>query len=235
MVDTKNRCPTGIPGFDKLCSGGFVRNSTNVLLGGPGAGKTTFLLQFLYNGVIDYKENGLYISFEPEIEDLYKDAANFGWDFKKLDASGKCKIIKLSPKSGIVEIKEEIEKMINKKEVQRVCIDPVSLLAMNMEKERDVRELIFDLASTLKKLNVTTLLADETLDGTGDSSALASGRDTDSAAIRFLADSIIDLYAMGIGGTSDRALRIEKMRRTNHTRGPISFQMNDKGIKVLDK
>jgi circadian clock protein KaiC len=234
MVDTKNRCPTGIPGFDKLCSGGFVRNSTNVLLGGPGAGKTTFLLQFLYNGVIDYKENGLYISFEPEIEDLYKDAANFGWDFKKLDASGKCKIIKLSPKSGIVEIKEEIEKMINKKDIQRVCIDPVSLLAMNMEKERDVRELIFDLASTLKKLNVTTLLADETINEPG-SISNAGINDADSAAIKFLSDSIIDLYSMGIGGTSDRALRIEKMRRTSHVRGPVAFQMNDKGIKVLDK
>jgi len=45
-----DRCPTGIVGFDKLCRGGFVRQSTNLLVGGPGSGKTTFLLQFLWNG-----------------------------------------------------------------------------------------------------------------------------------------------------------------------------------------
>ena len=39
----KNRCPTGIPGFDVLCQGGFYKNSINAILGGPGAGKTTLV------------------------------------------------------------------------------------------------------------------------------------------------------------------------------------------------
>ena len=29
MID---RCPTGIEGFDKLCQGGFVRNSDNLIV-----------------------------------------------------------------------------------------------------------------------------------------------------------------------------------------------------------
>jgi len=53
------KCPTGIEGFDSLCNGGFIRNSSNVIVGGPGSGKTTFMLQFLYNGITKKQENGL--------------------------------------------------------------------------------------------------------------------------------------------------------------------------------
>jgi len=40
--DVIDRCPTGIVGFDKICQGGFVRNSDNLIVGGPGSGKSTF-------------------------------------------------------------------------------------------------------------------------------------------------------------------------------------------------
>ena len=59
MVGVIDRCPTGIVGFDKICQGGFVRNSDNLIVGGPGSGKSTFLLQFLWNGVSQFNENGL--------------------------------------------------------------------------------------------------------------------------------------------------------------------------------
>ena len=45
MEGVIDRCPSGIEGFDRICQGGFVRNSDNLIIGGPGSGKTTFLLQ----------------------------------------------------------------------------------------------------------------------------------------------------------------------------------------------
>ena len=91
-----DRCPTGIEGFDKICQGGFVRNSDNVIVGGPGSGKTTFLLQFLWNGVTKFNENGLYCSFEPDILETVKDGSSYGWDFSKLAEQGKIKFLKFS-------------------------------------------------------------------------------------------------------------------------------------------
>jgi KaiC/GvpD/RAD55 family RecA-like ATPase len=76
--DVTDRCPTGIMGFDKICHGGFVRNSDNLIVGGPGSGKTTFLLQFLWNGASQFGENGLYCSFEPDIVDTLNDAMAHG-------------------------------------------------------------------------------------------------------------------------------------------------------------
>jgi len=224
------RCPTGIPGFDKLCQGGLVRNSINTLLGGPGAGKTTFLLQYLWNGVKMFNENGLYLSFEPEVFDIFQDAMALGWDFTKLDAKGDCKFIKMSPQTNIRSLKAELAQLVSKHDVRRICIDPVSILTMKLEKESSVREVLFDLTSMLKRLKVTVLLAEENLEGSMEDSSLGA-LDTRSF-IKFLTDSLINLHSVGIGGEADRAVRIVKMRRTAHVREPVPMQLTNQGIVV---
>ena len=95
------KCQTGISGFDPLCDGGLIRGSSNVIMGGPGTGKTTFLLQFLYQGYKDFGENGMYVSFEPDRADLIETGKLFGWDLDKLDKDGKIIIYKCSPKSSV--------------------------------------------------------------------------------------------------------------------------------------
>ena len=49
----------------------------------------------------------------------------------------------------------------------------------------------------------------------------------------FLCDSVIVLYYAGIGGASDRAIRVIKMRRTNHKRGPVPMEIGKSGLKIL--
>jgi len=228
------RCNSGIPGFDELCGGGFVRNSVNALLGGPGAGKTIFLLEFLYHGATVYNENGLYISFEPDIVEIFKDARVFDWDLQKLDDEGKCKFMRVSPQTELPELKRDLTKMIAQFDIKRVCFDPISLFKASESNQAKLRELVFDLASLLKRLNVTVILADETASGDTEEVGLA-GSDVRSQYIKFLVDGIIDIYSSGLGGLSDRAVRIAKMRRTNHSRGPIPMMINDKGMFVLSK
>src|SRR3989338_2695720 len=207
------RCATGVDGFDAMCNGGFVRNSVNAVLGGPGAGKTTFLLQFLWNGVAKYRENGLYISFEPDVLELFKDAITFGWDFHKLDQQNLCKFMKVSPLTSINDLKNEIMKAVTKYNVRRICIDPISLFGAKESDDTKVRMMVFDLASLLKRLNVTVLIADETASGDSEEIGMAAS-DVKSQYIKFLVDSLIDLHSSGLGGVSDRAIRITKMRRT---------------------
>ena len=235
MAVIKDRCATGIPGFDKLCDGGLVRGSINVVIGGPGAGKTTFLLQYLYNGVTMFKENGAYVSFEPSEEELKLDALTFGWDFDKLDKSGKCKIVRISPKLGFREIKDQILRLIKSYDIKRICIDPINILAFELERDKDIREMIYDLTSALSKENVTVILADETIENNPSGGYIIGDGDTRTTALKFLADGLINLYSSGLGGVSDRAVRIEKMRRTNHARGPQAFKISDKGLSVVGR
>ena len=227
------RCKTGIVGFDNITEGGLIRNSVNVLLGGPGAGKTTFLLNFLWNGATMFGENGLFISFEPDVDNLFQDGMNYGWNFSALESKGFCKFIKLSPKTNIRDLKTELTSLISRGDIRRVCFDPISILTMEMEKEVDIREMIFDLTSLLKRLNVTVLLSDESIEGSTSVCSSNEGQ-ARTEAMKFLCDGLIVMYSSGLGGETDRAIRVTKMRRTNHVRGPVPFKITDKGIYVLN-
>lgn len=230
MQEVIDRCPTGISGFDSLCSGGFVRNSSNVIIGGAGTGKTTFLLQFLWNGVNKYNENGLYCSFEPDISGILEDARGFGWDFYKLNQENKVHFLKFSPKTDIDDLKKEISSLVSRFDIKRICFDPISVLAMNM-KENEVRDNIFGLVSILKKQRVTSLIADESMEMANFPENLTSWSKAD--VVRFLADSVVNFYEVGIQGKSDRALKIMKMRQTNHFRGYAGMNILDSGVEVV--
>jgi len=227
----KSRCATGIPGFDSLCQGGLYKDSVNVILGGPGAGKTTFLLQYLWNGINKYNENGLYVSFESHDEDLFLDAKTYGWDFMKLYDEGTCQFLRISPKTTVFELSKKLERLALKTDVKRVCIDPIAILSMAIKDESLIRQSVYDLATMLKRFNITTLIADETIEGTAENITLGN-EETRTQSMKFLADGLINIYSSGLGGESDRAIRIVKMRRTNHVRGPVPFKITDNGIVV---
>jgi len=183
-----DRCPTGIAGFDKICKGGFVRNSDNLIVGGPGSGKSTFLLQFLWNGITQFEENGLYCSFEPDIIETLNDSMAYGWDFSKLSESGKIKFMKFAPQTSIGELKNELTKIIAKNNIKRICFDPISVLALNMNDQGKIRETIFELSSLMKRLKVTTVFVDESLEG--NMGETINGDWTKTDILRFLSDSV---------------------------------------------
>jgi KaiC/GvpD/RAD55 family RecA-like ATPase len=227
-----DRCKTGIPGFDDLCQGGLVRNSVNVITGGPGTGKTTFLLQFLWNGATSFNENGLYCSFEQDITEVAEDARAHGWDLYKLNEEEKVKFVRFSPETSIRDLTSELTKLITKHNIQRLCFDPISVLALGQKEESNIRKVIFELSSLMKRLKITTLLTDESLEPDFTTNQTRDLSKTD--IIRFLCDSVIFLYDTGISGVADRSLKIKKMRRTNHLRQPVGLLILDNGLEVFN-
>jgi len=228
---SEGRLKTGIVGFDNLCQGGLIEDSMNLLIGNAGAGKTTFILQFLYNGVTQYNENGLYISFEPELKDLFKAGIKQGMDIESLEKKKAVSIIKFDPTASVKELQAKLSKLIIENDIKRVCLDPINVYLIGLDKGLNVRKQLYDLLSWLKKLNVCVLIAGESDEDSG-------GRYDLSEEIKFCkyaVDGVIELFSSGIGGEGDRALRISKMRMTNHYRGPLAFSITDVGIKVIGK
>ena len=233
MTEVMDRCPTGIKGFDKLSKGGFIRDSDNLIVGGPGSGKSTFLLQFLWNGVTKFNENGLYCSFEPDIVETLDDSMSYGWDFSKLSADGRIKFMRFSPGTDIDALKSELTKIISKNDIKRICFDPISVLALNQENDGTMRQKIFDISSLMKRLKVTTLFADESLEGEGiENSSYGDWTRTD--ILKFLSDSVTLFYDFEIEEGWDRSIRIAKMRRTNHLRKPIGMRVTSRGIEASE-
>src|SRR3989338_1990318 len=223
------RVKVGIPGFDKIIEGGLVSNSINLLSGGAGTGKTLFCLQFLLNGAKEFNEKGIYVSFEETEQDLKADAEAVGLSFQGMDNKIKFIHIPIDNVSGFLS---RLIGEVGLFEPKRVVIDSMSALAMPMEDDFERRKQIFKLKDALKGMNCTSILISEIPSDSGLGSEM-TGRCSRFDIEEFLCDSVIVLYYAGIGGSSDRAVRVVKMRKTNHARGPLPMEIGKCGIKVL--
>jgi circadian clock protein KaiC len=229
------RIKTNIPGFDEHIEGGIVDKSLNLVSGGPGTGKTIFVMQFLYEGIVQDNQGGLFVSFEEGFESLMGDALVFGWDFRTFQNEGKCVFLSCKPMEE-PNLQAKIESIIKKYNVRRVVIDSVSVFSMIFGNDSyRIRKELYKLAEFLKKLECTVIMTAEIggeapLDITSGGGGLS--RD---GIVEFIADSVITMHNSGIGGEADRAIRVLKMRRTNHTKGPIPLRITKKGMKVNTK
>jgi len=90
--------PTGIPGADKILGEkGIPRGHSILICGGPGSGKTTFAIQFLYKGATEHGEPGLYISLDEDPEDVKRNMSKFEWNLGELEKEKKLAFINVSP------------------------------------------------------------------------------------------------------------------------------------------
>src|SRR6195256_3049702 len=56
-------------------------------MGGPGTGKTVFALQALVNAARELKQPGIFVAFEEGADEIFANAATFGWRLPALAKS----------------------------------------------------------------------------------------------------------------------------------------------------
>jgi len=219
------RVDTGIPGFDKLVQGGFVKDSTNLIAGGAGTAKTTFCMQYLWNGLLK-GENGVYITLEQSPEDILADMLLFGWDFKKHIDQKKLALYSTYPTS-IPKLGESVFDIIKRVNAKRLVLDSLSIASAGWEESADISKIrrdVFDMMNMLKKVGVTSLLISEIPRAQKDALSRFGFEE-------FVVDSIVLLQYFSIGGAM-RSMQILKMRRTNHGKKIYPFDVTDKGIVI---
>lgn len=207
------RVKTGIPGLDALIEGGFVRNSTVLLCGGCGTGKTLFGAQFLYYGAKDYNEPGIYLSLEERPEDIRKDMQYIGLDPTLLESAGKLSIIYKSPvqfvTSGeIVEanVTQMLKDSIETIGAKRVVIDSTGAFELRFKNSYEIRQHMYEIAQALKEMNVTSILVSEIPEHHYGYSRFG--------VEEFVTDAVIVLDYVEFNGGAIRSLFIRKIRRT---------------------
>lgn len=214
------KSPSGIPGLDGLIEGGFEQKSVIVVAGGPGDGKSTFGLQFLYEGATKYGENGMYIVFEEEKEAVYRHMLRYGFDFARLEKERKFAFIAYPPEEieRFVDEGGIIEDMINELGVKRIVIDTVTSFLMVHEDEYRRRQVFIKLMKALRKWGCTTILVSEGDVGPG-------GELHTHYDIEFVSDGLIDLQMVRKGRSAGAMIEIIKMRGTAiaHTQVPLRF------------
>ncbi len=223
---TCRRCPTGIPGFDKLISGGLVCGSTNVLTGGCGSGKSTFAMQFLYTG-LQAGEPGVYITFEQDPDDLRSSALQFGMDLEQYEKKGMLTILEVDPtkimnlvKEGYGQIVEQIVKM----KARRVVIDSLSAFEIMLKDDFERRRTLFTFSKWLRKHDCTSIMILEI------GQTITKERDFDVS--EFMSDGVIVLYDVLRQSIRERAIEVLKMRQTNIIRKICPFRFEGCGVVV---
>jgi len=223
------RIPTGIPKFDELIEGGFPENSMILLVGYPGAGKTTFSAQFLYNGATRHRAKGVYVCFAETKETFLKNMMRFGWDFERLEKDGRIAILDLSVtrESGLQKNLDTIMETMTSLNASRLVIDSFSAISMGLKEPIDIRVMIHLLYRFLKKARCVSILI---LDQPWGSVSLGEG------ISEFLADGIIHFETyFDKNEILRRRFRILKMRGTNHTKTPHEYDITSEGFVILDR
>ncbi|MEM2963111.1 MAG: ATPase domain-containing protein [Candidatus Anstonellales archaeon] len=225
------RVKSGIQGLDELIGGGFKKNSVIVVGGGVGNGKTTFSMQYIINGMLKFRELGLFISIDEEREPMYENMKSLGWDLEKLEREKKIVFIDYPAHEVDQFFSQEntVLGLIESMNIKRVAIDSAAPLALVYEKEDERRTNLLELMGKIRKWNCTTLI---TCEDNADASPKAPAT---RYGIESVADGFIYLHNILSGNERKRGIEIIKMRGTPHSQRIVPMLISKGGITVFPK
>jgi len=220
------RISTGVEGLDRVLGGGFPKGSLIVITGNPGTGKTVFSARFLYRGVVDYGENGVYVSFAENRGSFYEKMKPFGFDFERLEKEGRFRYLGMLAvrESAVSSILKIILEEINKIKAKRLVIDSFSAIAQAFERPHDARILIHTVLDRIvQKAGCTTLMVIDIPFGE---------KRTGLGIEEFIADGFIHLRAGRLEERLFRDMSIRKMRGTAVKEDEVGFTIEG-GFKAF--
>lgn len=233
---------TGVRGVDELLEGkGIPRGYIIFVLGGPGSGKTTLALQFLYNGAVKYGENGVYVSLDEDPYYLRLNAKRVGMDLESLEREGKLAMLDSSPirrlpgsvqlggvtigkrEFQILSLIDLIKRKATEVKAKRLVVDPLATFVIQYPTESERRTVILDLMQGIAELRCTTLLVSELSE---------TAVDRTHQFEEYLAQGVISMRKILRTGGLLRVFSVEKMRGIDHDPQPHPYKISKDGVEV---
>ena len=240
-----NKVTTGINGLDELIDGGFPEGRVVLVIGGPGTGKTIMCTQFLYNGIYDNQENGVFVSLDEGKDNFHSEMKQFGWDFRKAEQERKFAFIDATRISRVAMLKEELYKeesqslrakklsidqlvrelqaKIAQIDAKRVAVDTLAALMYRFPDPIERRTAVVDLIESLGDLGVTSLVTTE---------LGYLGLERQVLDEEFLVHGVIMMQTLFSGGTTTRAIQVEKMRGARVNPSLVPYSIDQSGIEI---
>ncbi|MFC7073701.1 RAD55 family ATPase [Halovenus rubra] len=201
---------TGIDGLDEILNGGIVKNSTTLVSGNPGAGKSILGLQYIYNGVEQFDEKGVFLSFEENEQDLREAAESIGFEnWGDHVEEGNIKIYDKKELLRENDFNSSLELLLGEldgDDYERLVLDSLTMFQLFFDSEREKRTYLLKFTDILSENNLTTLMTNE--QGT-------VFPETDIGLENFLTDGNIFLLQTPTDSGVNRYAWVAKMRKKN--------------------
>jgi len=228
------RLRTGIPGFDEVTQGGLIADRIYLVDGDPGAGKTTFALQFLLEGVRN-GERCLYVTLSETRDELASGARSHGWSLEGLDVfelladaqdlDGEDELTMLNPSEvELGETTRKVLEVVERTKPTRMVFDSLSEMRLLAQNSLRYRRQILALKQFFVGRACTVVLLDD---------RTAEGPDMQ---LHSIAHGVFSLeFKSPPYGQLRRELQIIKYRGSDFASGFHDFVIRTGGIRVFPR
>ena len=225
------KCPTGIKGFDEITEGGLPKNRTTLVSGSAGSGKTLLGIDFLINGAVQFKEPGVFMSFEETEDELYTDVTSLNLDLQGLVSQNKILIEHvILERKDIQETDFNLEGLFVRLEhaidsigAKRVVLDSIESIFAGITDVGILRLEIKRLFRWLKEKQVTAIVTGEP----------AQENYTRHGLEQYISDCIILLDNRVNEQIAIRRVRVVKYRGSKHGTNEYPFVIDKDGLSVI--
>ena len=210
---------SGIYGLNPLLDGGVNENSTTVVIGRSGVGKTTLATQFIRRGLQEGQE-GVFVSLDENKEQIIREAVEMGWS-DILDYLDKelLVFIDASGREFSNFIRKELPAFVAdwKGSNARFVIDPLTPVLWSTKDLYEQRDLIGYMLKQTRKVGTVLCTLEE--HGQAD----LAGPET--VIPMYLADCVIHLKYDSDEANPSRRLKIVKCRNSRHSQAPHAYEI----------
>jgi len=218
---------TGIDGLDDILNGGIVKNSTTLVSGNPGAGKSILGLQYIYNGVEMFDEDGIFLTFEESADDLRQAAESIGFDnWQQYVDEGRITVYDKQVLLRENDFSSSLELLLGELDddnYERLVLDSLTMFKLFFDTEREQRTYLLKFTDILADNELTTLMTNE------------QGKifpETEINLENFLTDGNIYLIQTPTDSGVSRYVWVAKMRKQNIETDIFPMEIADGGITV---
>ncbi len=200
-----------------------------VLMGHPGAGKTTMSTKVVFANAMKSRIKSAYIGLAETREKYIDYMEGLGFDMRKLENKGLFKYVEIPTLTGEIAYDvfvSTITKVVTEYDPDIVVVDSVTPLLWSFKSEQEKRSFlhagIYKLVSQLKK--VVILIVDLPYDK----------ESADSGGVEFIADTVLVIKVKSERGLPTRWLEIRKSRGTSIKMMELPFVIiKGPGIKII--
>lgn len=216
----------GVEGFDTMLGGGVSPGTTTLVVGSPGAGKTTLGLQFLAEGA-RLGQHGLYFGFYEHPQALLVKADQLGLPLRRLVGDKQIELLWQAPVEHILDaLADRLLTAIQRGDVRRLVIDGLVGFKLSASSTSRLTRFFAALANELRALGVTTLATDDQRDaGLGE-------LDLPLARVSALWENMVVLREAADAG-QPRSLAVLKRRDGAHDGVSAPFTIDTGGIRLV--